>query len=99
MEYLSVTLDKAQAFRNIGAKHSSALLVLEKSTLHFILTATPLQTSVKDLCGMGCLIGQPFFFTKEALAEERDNFNATWKTNGKDPDAKLNTMEAVAHQI
>ncbi|KAG6913638.1 hypothetical protein DXG01_005401 [Tephrocybe rancida] len=47
MEYLSVTLDEAQAFHNIGAKHSSALLVVKKSTLCLILTVTPLQTPVK----------------------------------------------------
>lgn len=45
--YLTVVFDEAQAVRNPGPKHSSALAVLERSVVRLILTATPLQTSTK----------------------------------------------------
>jgi hypothetical protein len=45
--YLSVTIDEAHTFRDIGAKHSSALLILKRSTFRIIMTATPLPTSTK----------------------------------------------------
>jgi hypothetical protein len=45
--YLSVTLDEAHLYRNMGPKHLSALSVLEKAVLRFVMTATPLQTSTK----------------------------------------------------
>lgn len=45
--YLSITLDEAQGFRNVGAKHSAAFLILQLASFLFILTATPLQTSTK----------------------------------------------------
>jgi len=44
LDFLSTTIDEAHIFRNVGAKHSGALLILEKSIFRFALTATPLQT-------------------------------------------------------
>ncbi|KAG6903748.1 hypothetical protein DXG01_015172, partial [Tephrocybe rancida] len=97
INYLSVTLDEAHAFRNIGAKHASALLILGKSVLRFILTATPLQTSTKDLSGMARLVNIPGFLTKEACDEERLDYNATRKSgeDGLDP----LTLEAIARKL
>jgi hypothetical protein len=45
--YLSITLDEAHGFRNIGTKHASALLILSLAKIRLIMTATPLQTSTK----------------------------------------------------
>lgn len=46
-KYLSVTLDEAHEFRNVGTKHASALLILSLAKIGLIMTATPLQTSTK----------------------------------------------------
>lgn len=46
-EYLSITLDEAQGYRNSGAKHSAAIGVLKKGKVRMIMSATPLQTSTK----------------------------------------------------
>jgi hypothetical protein len=47
LQYLSVTIDEAHEFRNVGPKHSAALCILELATVRLALTATPLQTSTK----------------------------------------------------
>ena len=45
--YLSVTLDEAHLFRNVGPKHFAALSLLMQAHLRLVLTATPLHTSTK----------------------------------------------------
>ncbi|KAG5634213.1 hypothetical protein H0H81_002857 [Sphagnurus paluster] len=85
-QYLTVTIDKAQAFRNVGMKHSSALVILESAMLRIIMTATPLQTSMKDLAAMGRLIGIPHFLSEDALHEERADMTAIQKAKGFEVD-------------
>jgi TATA-binding protein-associated factor len=46
-KYLSVALDEAHLFRNIGPKHFAALSLLKQAHLRLVLTATPLHTSTK----------------------------------------------------
>jgi TATA-binding protein-associated factor len=41
--------------------------------LRVIMTATPIHTSTKDGASMGRLIGESFFFTKDALLEEKSD--------------------------
>lgn len=43
-QWLTIVFDEAQGSRNYGAKHSAALLILERCKIRLILTATPLQT-------------------------------------------------------
>lgn len=45
--YLSITIDEAHAFRNVGPKHLSVLALMNLGTIRFAMTATPLQTSTK----------------------------------------------------
>jgi TATA-binding protein-associated factor len=47
LDYLSVTIDEAHEFRNVGPKNLAALSILEKANARLIMTATPLQTSTK----------------------------------------------------
>lgn len=47
LEYLSVTIDEAHEYRNVGPKHLGALAILEKAKIRLIMTATPLKTSTK----------------------------------------------------
>ncbi|KAF8057085.1 P-loop containing nucleoside triphosphate hydrolase protein, partial [Lyophyllum atratum] len=94
--YLSITLDEAHMYRNTGAKHSSALLILERSVLRFILTATPLQTSTKDVAGMGRLIGLPHFHSDAALKEERADVSTLRRAKGnnsEDMDEAIKTCQ------
>ena len=53
--YLSVTLDEAHLFRNIGPKHYAALNLLKQGHLRLILTATPLHTSTKVGFSLRCI--------------------------------------------
>ncbi|KAF4611118.1 hypothetical protein D9613_006452 [Agrocybe pediades] len=69
--YLSVTFDEAQAVRNYGPRHSSALRLLEQAEVRLILTATPLQTSTKDIAAMGRLVGIPYFSSKDAYEAQQ----------------------------
>ncbi|TFK17447.1 hypothetical protein FA15DRAFT_605046 [Coprinopsis marcescibilis] len=66
LEYLTVTWDEAQGIRNAGAKHLAALRLFEQSCLRIIMTATPIQTSVKDISAMGRTIDIPYFMTEQA---------------------------------
>jgi hypothetical protein len=84
--------DEAQGARNIGPKHFAALAILSISLIRLILTATPLQTSTKvggvhqlpthrahseqDLHAMARLVGIPYFFLAQALADEKLDGNA-----------------------
>ncbi|RXW14189.1 hypothetical protein EST38_g11666 [Candolleomyces aberdarensis] len=68
-EYSVVVLDESQNFRNNGPKHSAALRVLEQANIRVVLTATPLQTSTKDLAAAGRLANIPYFFS-DKLAEQ-----------------------------
>jgi len=54
-KYLSLVLDEAHEFRNIGAKHSAALAIVGQATLPLIMTATPLLTSTKVYLGPAIL--------------------------------------------
>jgi superfamily II DNA or RNA helicase len=47
LKFLSVIIDEAHEFRNVGPKHSSALEILQNATIRMLMTATPLQTSTK----------------------------------------------------
>ena len=47
LKFLSVTIDEAHEFRNVGGKHSAALAILDKARARLIMSATPLQTSTK----------------------------------------------------
>jgi SNF2 family DNA or RNA helicase len=47
LNFLSVTIDEAHEFRNVGLKHSAALEILRNAQMRLIMTATPLQTSTK----------------------------------------------------
>ncbi|KAF8808358.1 hypothetical protein BYT27DRAFT_7097080 [Phlegmacium glaucopus] len=74
--YLTITVDEGHSFRNTGPRHSAILLLLDRAELRLILTATPLQTSNKDVSAMGRLTGVAHFFTEEAHREEKnDNAN------------------------
>ncbi|KAF9455565.1 P-loop containing nucleoside triphosphate hydrolase protein [Collybia nuda] len=73
--FLSVTLDEAQGFRNAGAKHSSVLLLRRQSLFFFALTATPLQTSTKDIAAIGRIIGIPHFLTAQAFEQEKNDIS------------------------
>jgi hypothetical protein len=53
--YLSVTLDEAHLFRNIGPKHYAALSLLKQGRLRLVLTATPLHTSTKVGFSLRCI--------------------------------------------
>ncbi|EAU80360.1 hypothetical protein CC1G_12776 [Coprinopsis cinerea okayama7 len=75
-QYLTVVFDEAQGARNTGQKHSSALQILEQAQVRLVLTATPLQTSTKDISAMGRMVGIPHFFQREAYEEERADANA-----------------------
>ncbi|TFK16542.1 hypothetical protein FA15DRAFT_607075, partial [Coprinopsis marcescibilis] len=66
LEYLTVTWDEAQGIRNAGAKHLAALRLFEQSCLRIIMTATPIQTSIKDISAMGRTIDIPYFMTEQA---------------------------------
>ncbi|PPQ93015.1 hypothetical protein CVT25_006099 [Psilocybe cyanescens] len=72
-DYLSVTIDEAHVFRNTGAKHISLLALIERATLRFAMTATPLQTSTKDIAGMGRIVGIPYFLSQEATENEKSD--------------------------
>ncbi|RXW12331.1 hypothetical protein EST38_g13525, partial [Candolleomyces aberdarensis] len=69
-EYLTVAIDEAQGLRNPGAKHLSALRILEQASVRLILTATPLQTSTKDITAMGRLTGIPYFFSDTSRTDQ-----------------------------
>ncbi|KAJ2914050.1 hypothetical protein MD484_g6375, partial [Candolleomyces efflorescens] len=85
-EYLTVTLDEAQGLRNVGQRHSAALRILEQAAARIILTATPLQTSTKDISAMARLTGIPFFFSYQAYVEQVSD-NATLRKAKKERDA------------
>ncbi|KAF8054096.1 P-loop containing nucleoside triphosphate hydrolase protein [Lyophyllum atratum] len=93
--YLSITLDEAHMYRNTGAKHSSALLILERSVLRFVLTATPLQTSTKDVAGMGRLIGLPHFHSDTALKEERADVSTLRRVKGNNSEDLDEANDAI----
>ncbi|RDB15031.1 Protein CHROMATIN REMODELING 5 [Hypsizygus marmoreus] len=99
-QYMSVTLDEAHAFRNVGPKHSSALLLLEKSILRFIMTATPLQTSTKDVAGMGRLLGLPHFHSEDALSEEKADSSSLRraKDGGSEDSAEMRERQVMIAQ-
>ncbi|TFK60185.1 hypothetical protein BDN72DRAFT_779739 [Pluteus cervinus] len=86
--YLVTTVDEAHEYRNPGPKHVAALAILKQSTLRVIMTATPLQTSTKDLAAMGRLVGIPHFLSELALTEEKADANKirSVKGNGQDDD-------------
>ncbi|RXW15947.1 hypothetical protein EST38_g9910 [Candolleomyces aberdarensis] len=88
--YLTVAIDEAQGLRNLGAKHSSALRILDQGSVRLILTATPLQTSTKDIASMGRLLGIPYFFS-ELAREDQAADNAQLRRakieKGGDPDS------------
>ncbi|KAH6893874.1 P-loop containing nucleoside triphosphate hydrolase protein [Coprinopsis sp. MPI-PUGE-AT-0042] len=68
--WMTCVIDEAQGVRNIGRKHFAALTLLEQATVRLILTATPLQTSTKDLAAMGRLIGLEHFFSQVSHSEQ-----------------------------
>ncbi|TFK16514.1 hypothetical protein FA15DRAFT_742895 [Coprinopsis marcescibilis] len=70
LEYLTVSWDEAQALRNTGPMHLSALLLLEQAKVRMILTATPLQTSIKDIAAMGRIMGIPYFLSNQAHRDQ-----------------------------
>ncbi|KAJ3497670.1 hypothetical protein NLJ89_g10318 [Agrocybe chaxingu] len=72
-KYLSTTLDEGQNCRNNGAKHSSVLAILALTLIRIIMTATPLQTSTKDLAAMGRLVGIRHFLSEKAFVEEKQD--------------------------
>ena len=87
LQFLSVTVDEAHEFRNMGPKLLGVLEILKLGTVRMILTATPLQTSTKvgsknpqdssrlsflqDLANMARMVGIDYFTTQEALDEEK----------------------------
>ena len=46
-DYLAVILDEAHEFRNPGPKHNAAYEILQSALVRLIMTATPLQTSIR----------------------------------------------------
>ncbi|KAF6745335.1 P-loop containing nucleoside triphosphate hydrolase protein, partial [Ephemerocybe angulata] len=71
--YLTTIFDEAHEVRNNGPRHSSALMLLERSIVRLPCTATPLQTSTRDLAAMGRLVGIPYFSSPELRAQERQD--------------------------
>ncbi|KJA20680.1 hypothetical protein HYPSUDRAFT_203649 [Hypholoma sublateritium FD-334 SS-4] len=71
--FLSGIIDEAHTYRNHGLKHTAVLRLLDRCIIRMPLTATPLQTSTKDLAAMGRLAGIPHFFTLEAWNEEKED--------------------------
>ncbi|KAF8881145.1 P-loop containing nucleoside triphosphate hydrolase protein [Gymnopilus junonius] len=72
-KYLTVVLDEAHEFRNTGPKHTAAFAILQKACLRLVMTATPLQTSTKDIGAMGRLVGIPYFMTDQAQKMDKDD--------------------------
>ncbi|TFK17541.1 hypothetical protein FA15DRAFT_734316 [Coprinopsis marcescibilis] len=70
LEFLTVTWDEAQGLRNTGTMHLSALLILEQAMVRMILTATPIQTSIKDVAAMGRIMGIPYFLSEQAHRDQ-----------------------------
>lgn len=58
LDYLSVTIDEAHEYRNMGPKHLGALAILKKAKVRMVMTATPLKTSTKV---SGFESWQPFY--------------------------------------
>ncbi|KAF8867860.1 P-loop containing nucleoside triphosphate hydrolase protein [Gymnopilus junonius] len=48
-KYLTVVLDEAHEFCNMGPKHTAAFTILQKACLCLVMMATPLQTLTKDI--------------------------------------------------
>ncbi|KAF9455402.1 P-loop containing nucleoside triphosphate hydrolase protein, partial [Collybia nuda] len=84
-QYLSVTIDEAQAFRNVGTKNSAALMLLRNAVFRQIMTGTPLQTSTRDIASMGRLVGISHFYSEEALAEEKADAGVIRRSRGDEP--------------
>ncbi|KDR69536.1 hypothetical protein GALMADRAFT_77269, partial [Galerina marginata CBS 339.88] len=70
-KYLAVILDEGHMFRNVGPKHLAAMAIMDLAAVRLVLTATPLQTSTKDVAAIARLVGVPYFLTEKALEEER----------------------------
>ena len=49
-KYLTIVLDEAHEFRNLGPKHTAAFAILQQSAVRLVMTATPLQTSTRVRC-------------------------------------------------
>ncbi|TFK62822.1 hypothetical protein BDN72DRAFT_776663 [Pluteus cervinus] len=93
-KYLVTILDEAHDLRNPGSKHTSALALLKLSKVRLVMTATPLQTSTKDIAAMGRLVGIPHFLSDEALAEEKADLTSIRRakstlTDNADDDAAV----------
>ncbi|TEB03945.1 hypothetical protein FA13DRAFT_1569793, partial [Coprinellus micaceus] len=71
--YLSTIFDECQDVRNTGPRHSATLMILEQSIVRLPCTATPLQTSTKDLSAMGRLVGLPYFSSENLFDQERQD--------------------------
>ncbi|KAF9534095.1 hypothetical protein CPB83DRAFT_757111, partial [Crepidotus variabilis] len=73
LKLMTNTIDEGQNFRNCGSKHAAVLEILEHSTIRQVLTATPLQTSTKDIAAMGRMVGLPHFLSDQAWLEEKQD--------------------------
>ncbi|TEB22051.1 hypothetical protein FA13DRAFT_1641971 [Coprinellus micaceus] len=72
-QYLTTIFDECQDVRNTGPRHSATLMILEQSIIRLPCTATPLQTSTKDLAAMGRMVGLPYFFSQNLYDQERQD--------------------------
>ncbi|TFK19678.1 hypothetical protein FA15DRAFT_601103 [Coprinopsis marcescibilis] len=86
LEFFTITWDEAQSIRNMGNRHLGALELLRKSHIQLILTATPLQTSFKDICALGRALLMPYFLSEEANRDQmRDETALRRIRKEKDP--------------
>uniref|UniRef100_A0A0W0GC69 Uncharacterized protein n=1 Tax=Moniliophthora roreri TaxID=221103 RepID=A0A0W0GC69_MONRR len=71
--FLTIILDEAHEFRNLGAKHFAAMRIFQQAHIRLVVTATPLLTSHKDLAAMARLVAAPHFFMEESFLEAKED--------------------------
>ncbi|RXW17371.1 hypothetical protein EST38_g8476 [Candolleomyces aberdarensis] len=99
-KYLTIIFDEAQAARNYGSTHSSALLIFRKAHTRLILTATPLQTRVEDIAAIGRMVGIPHFRSQVYLDELAQDATAVRKAKqdlgaGDSDESAINPVVAL----
>ncbi|KAF5366181.1 hypothetical protein D9758_005658 [Tetrapyrgos nigripes] len=93
LQFLTVTVDEAHEFQNLGVKHLAVLAAYAQARIRLALTATPLLTSTKDLSSLGRLVGIPHFFSDAALEEMKTDASDVRKAKKFDDDG------AILHRV
>ncbi|KAJ3963543.1 P-loop containing nucleoside triphosphate hydrolase protein, partial [Lentinula raphanica] len=95
--YLTVIIDEAHEFRNVGLKYYGGLTIMKKALIKLVLTATPLLTSPKDLLGLARIIGIPHFLTEASVLESREDAAALRRAKKVEDDG--NTVQDMQISI